>query len=41
MKNIDELDASFDRALLTDLESQILQSYAPNAPMMVEGKGWL
>lgn len=41
MKNIDEMDARVDQALLTDMETQILQAYAPNAPYVVEGKGWL
>jgi len=41
LKTIDEMDVSYDTKLLTDLESQILQSYMPNAPQMVEGSGWL
>ena len=41
MKNIDELDASFDRALMTDMEAQILNAYSSNAPTVVEGQGWL
>lgn len=40
-KNIDEMDASFDQALLTDMEAQILNSYSVNAPTIVEGQGWL
>lgn len=40
-KNIDEMDASFDKALLTDMENQILQAYAPNAVTVSEGAGWL
>ena len=40
-KNIDEMDASFDQQLLMDVENQILQSYAPNAPTIVEGEGWV
>jgi hypothetical protein len=40
-KNIDEMTVTFDQALLTDMENQILQAYAPNAPMVVEGSGWL
>jgi hypothetical protein len=41
LRNIDEQDVSFDTKLLTDMENQLLQAYAPNAPMMVEGHGWL
>ncbi len=41
LKNIDEMDASFDQKLLQDMETQILQAYAPNAPTIVEGEGWL
>ena len=41
MANIDEMDVSFDQALLTDLESQILSAYSSNAPQIVEGQGWL
>ena len=40
-KNLDEMDAKFDQALLTDMENQILQAYAPNAPTIIEGNGWL
>ncbi len=40
-KNLDEMDAKFDQALLTDMENQILQAYAPNAPLVAEGSGWL
>lgn len=40
-KNIDEMDATFDRALMTDMENQILQAYAPNAVTVTEGMGWL
>ena len=40
-KNLDEMDARFDQALLTDMENQILQAYAPNAPTILEGSGWL
>lgn len=39
-KNIDEMTLNDDRALLTDLETQILQAYAPNTPTQVEGVGW-
>jgi hypothetical protein len=41
LKNIDEMDVSFDTKLLTDLENQILQAYAPNSPTIIEGSGWL
>lgn len=41
MKNIDEMDARVDQALLTDMEAQILSAYAPNSPLVSEGKGWL
>lgn len=41
LKNIDEMDASFDIQLMTDMENQILQAYAPLAPMSVDGKGWV
>jgi hypothetical protein len=40
-KNIDEMNASFDQALLSDIESQILQAYAPNGVLVTEGSGWL
>lgn len=40
-KNIDEMDISFDQALLQDMENQILQAYAPNSPTIVEGIGWM
>lgn len=40
-KNIDEMDASFDQRLLSDMENQIVQAYAPNAPTIVDGSGWL
>lgn len=41
LKNIDEMDLSFDTKLLTDMENQLLQAYAPNAPTVAEGAGWL
>jgi hypothetical protein len=41
LKNIDEMQASFDQSLLTDMEAQIINSYAPNAPSMTDGKGWV
>ena len=41
LKNIDEMDASFDQKLLVDMENQLLQAYAPNAPTIIEGEGWL
>ena len=40
-KNIDEMEASFDQALLQDLEAQILSAYSTNAPTIVDGGGWL
>jgi hypothetical protein len=39
--NIDEFSLTFDQALLTDFENQILQSYAPNSVLVTEGSGWL
>ena len=39
-KNIDEMNAQFDQQLMTDMEVQILQAYAPNSPLVVEGAGW-
>jgi len=41
LKNLDEMDVSYDTKLLTDMESQLLSAYAPNAPTVVEGAGWL
>jgi hypothetical protein len=41
LMNVDEMDINTDRALLTDMENQILQAYAPNAPTVTEGSGWL
>ena len=41
LKNIDEMDASFDQKLLVDMENQLLQAYAPNSPTIIEGEGWL
>jgi hypothetical protein len=41
LKNIDEMDVSFDMKLLTDMENQILQAYSPNSPTIIEGSGWL
>ena len=40
-KNIEEMNASFDQGLLADMETQILQAYAPNSPQAVNGIGWL
>jgi hypothetical protein len=40
-RNIDEFDQTFDIQLMTDLESQILLAYAPNAVTVYDGKGWL
>lgn len=41
LKNIDEMDLRYDTQLLTDMEAQLLQAYAPNSPRVVEGQGWL
>jgi hypothetical protein len=41
LKNIDEMDLSFDTQLMTDMENQIIQAYAPNSPTVVEGAGWM
>ncbi len=40
-KNIDEMEASFDQALLQDMESQILSAYSSNAVTIVDGAGWI
>lgn len=40
LKNNDEMDASLDLQLMTDMENQILQAYAPLSPQIIEGKGW-
>lgn len=40
-KNIDEMDASFDQALMSDMERQILEAYAFNAVNVVLQDGWL
>ncbi len=40
-KNIDEMDASFDQALLQDMEAQILSAYSSNAVTIVDGAGWI
>ncbi len=40
-KNIDEMEASFDQALLQDMESQILSAYSKNAVTIVNGAGWI
>jgi len=41
LKNIDEMDATFDQNLLADMEQQILAAYAPNSANYEEGTGWL
>ncbi len=41
LKNLDEMDASLDLQLLQDFETQILQAYAPVAPNIVDGSGWV
>ena len=41
LKNIDEMDVTFDTQLMTDMENQIIQAYAPNRPTVSEGSGWL
>lgn len=41
LKNIDEMDATFDQNLLNDMEQQILSAYAPNSANYEEGRGWL
>jgi hypothetical protein len=40
-KNIDEMNAAFDQALMADMENQILGAYQPNSVLVTEGKGWL
>jgi hypothetical protein len=40
LRNIDEMDTSFDQSLLNDMETQILETYGPNSPTMVETTGW-
>ena len=41
LKNIDEMEASFDQALLNDMENQIVSAYVPNSSNYEEGSGWL
>lgn len=41
LKNIDEMDASFDLQIMTDMENQIIQAYNPISPNIVDGSGWL
>jgi len=41
MKNIDEMDVTFDRSLMQDMENQILLAYQPNSCIMSETRGWL
>lgn len=41
LKNIDEMDLSFDTKLAQDLEAQLLTAYAPNAPTIVNTNGWM
>ncbi len=41
LKNIDEMALEYDARLLTDMENQLLQAYAPNSPTMAEGDGWV
>ena len=40
-KNIDEMEAEFDQALLQDMEAQILSAYSSNAVTIVDGAGWI
>lgn len=40
-KNIDEMEATFDLQLMTDLENQILEAYRPVGSTVDETKGWL
>lgn len=39
--NIDEMDVTFDQALLVDFENQVIQSYGPNTVTIIDGNGWL
>lgn len=41
LKNVDEMDITVDIQLMTDMENQILQAYAPLAVTMAQGKGWI
>jgi hypothetical protein len=41
LKNIDEMDVTYDQQLLTDMENQLIQTYQQNSPSVSEGKGWL
>jgi len=41
LKNLDEMDFSFDLKLMSDMETQIIQAYEPNSPLMSEGEGWI
>lgn len=40
-KNIDEMDTSADLQLLTDMENNLLNTYASIAPTTVTRRGWL
>jgi hypothetical protein len=40
-RNIDEMDVSFDKQLLEDMENNIIQAYTPNAVTITDGNGWL
>jgi hypothetical protein len=40
LKNIDEMDLTYDTQLMTDMENQILRAYFPNSAMYNETKGW-
>ena len=40
LKNIDEMDLTFDTQLMTDMETQILQAYSVNSAVYSETTGW-
>lgn len=40
-KNIDEMNIVVDTQLLTDMESQIVSAYSPNAVTLADGGGWM
>lgn len=40
-KNIDEMNVENDKALMTDMENQILEAYGPNSARRIDGAGWL
>jgi len=41
LQNIDEMNLTVDTQLLADLETQIIESYRPLNPTMIERAGWV